>query len=150
MSDDRDFSDEREEAHERAARALDKIQPAYAQVLATLWVANGGATLAALSFIGAVYKPPEFSRALLLPLWCFVLALISMGIGTGCWLVRARKAIRAREDSLSILDLSPDLIMRPSEAAGLTLRDPRTVSAVVSAALFVLGCAAGLIELSFF
>ena len=71
-----------------------------------------------------------------------------MGIGSALWLWGAREDIRDTEDAELILDRRAFRAMRPSERAGLTWKDWRTQAALLSAALFALGCVAGLIGLA--
>jgi hypothetical protein len=122
MGDDKDqLRESRAEEHERHVRAIerqiDEIRPAYAQALTSLWLGNAGASLAVLSFIGASWRDGRFPHFLLIPLACFVLGLVSMGIGTALWLWGARESIRDTEDAESILDRRAFRAMRPSERA---------------------------------
>lgn len=152
MSDEDQLREIRAEEHERHAQAIkrqiDEIRPAYAQALTSLWLGNAGASLAVLSFIGASWRDGRFPHFLLIPLGCFVLGLVSMGIGSALWLWGAREDIRDTEDAELILDRRAFRAMRPSERAGLTWKDWRTQAALLSAALFALGCVAGLIGLA--
>jgi hypothetical protein len=121
---------------------------AYRQSLTTLWLGNGTAALAVLSFVGAsLDKGGHFSNRLLWPLTFFVLGLISMGIGTGIYLFNERQVIYRMEEATSVWRLDTGSGQRPSEKAGLTLKDPRTIAALFSAVFFVVGCVCGLGEL---
>jgi hypothetical protein len=153
MSDEEDFENQAHQALVQAInRHLDQIRPAYAQALASLWLANAGAALAVLSFIGATPRTSPVLHQLIWPLSFFLLGLISMGIGTGVWLWEERQRIRSMEDANSISDwiLSSKVgrAKRPSEELGLSIRDWRTSMALFSATFFVLGCLIGLCELS--
>ena len=120
---------------------------AYRQSLTSLWLGNGGASLAVLSFIAATWKDGAFLHQLLWPLTCFVVGLISMGVGTGLYLLTIRRVGRLSERATRPQDLRGEAIKSPTEKAGLTFNDWRTRMAILSTGFFVLGCAIGLVEL---
>lgn len=128
-------------------RRLEPAEQAYRQSLTSLWIGNGAASLAALSFIGAASRDGKFSHPLLWPLTCFVLGLISMGVGTGLYLLKEGSVIHQMERAASVWGFAAGQAKSPSEKAGLALTDPRTCAAVLSAAFFVSGCFIGLVEL---
>lgn len=131
-------------------RAVTELQPAYRQALNSIWIANAGASLATMSFIGATFHEVRSRLSLLLPLVCFILGLIFMAVGTVWWLFKERRWLAymdEHEPPLSILDVPADLAKSPTERAGLSLKDPRTTSALISGALFVIGCVTGLFAL---
>jgi hypothetical protein len=152
------MSDEEDEASARQLReeafvaryVKGLLEPAgrdYRQILTSLWLGNGTASLAVLSFIGATWQDGKFPPQLMWPLTCFVLGLISMGVGTGIFLWTEGRKVRAVERATSFRELPSGQAQSPSERAGLTLRNVRTKAALLSAALFVLGCIIGLSEL---
>jgi len=126
---------------------LEQAKRAYGQAITSLWIGNAGAAIATLSFIGASEHGGSFPHALLIPLTLFVAGLIFMGVGTIAVLVYERNRIRNMEEAESILDMKMDFILRPSEDAGLTLKDWRTRMACAAALCFILGCVTGLLEL---
>jgi len=89
----------------------------------------------------------SFPHKLLWPLTCFVLGLIAMGIGTGMYLITESRTLHSMERSTSILDFKVGTSKSPTQHAGLTWQDWRTKMAIPAAALFVLGCFLGLIDL---
>lgn len=119
----------------------------YRQALTSLWVGNGAASLAVLSFVGAVWRDGKFPHQLLWPLSSFVLGLISMGVGTGMYLWGEGRSTRFMERQSSPLWFRINDIKNPSEKIGFTIKDPRTKAALLSAGMFVLGCVIGLVEL---
>lgn len=126
---------------------IEPVAREYNRALSSIWLANGAASLAMLSFIGAASANRQLVHRVLCPLTFFVLALISMGIGTACYLFSEGRTIASMEQADSILGLPAGRGLRPSQKAGLALTDPRSWSAIVSAILFVLGCSIGLIQL---
>ncbi len=120
---------------------------AYRQMLTSLWLGNGGASLAVLSFIGVAWKDGKFPHQLLWPLTCFVLGLGSMGVGTGCYLLTIARAGRLSERAQDPLSFPMGSICGPTAKAGLTFKDWRTGSAILAAGFFVFGCSIGLVEL---
>jgi hypothetical protein len=155
---DKDENDESAETrfreYQRSVEAIDRtvanLQPAYIQALNSIWIANAGASLATLSFIGATFHKSGPRLILLSTLGCFVLGLISMGAGILGWLIKERRwlaYIVKHEPPLATLDVPANLAKSPTEQAGLRLKDPRTTSALISGALFVFGCVTGLFAL---
>ncbi|MGD0145198.1 MAG: hypothetical protein ABSC92_18770 [Rhizomicrobium sp.] len=126
---------------------LKPVEAAYQQGITSLWLGNGTASIAVLSFIGAAWHDGHFPKELLWPLTCFVSGLIVMGMGTGTYLFTEGKFIRLIEDRDSILDTPVGSAKSPAQKAGLTLRDSRTVMAFPAAVLFAVGCTIGLFEL---
>jgi hypothetical protein len=126
---------------------LKPVELAYQQSIVSLWLGNGTASIAVLSFIGATWHDGHFPKELLWPLTCFVSGLIVMGIGTGTHLFVEGKFIRLIENRSSILDTPAGSAKSPAQKAGLTFRDWRTVMAIPAAVLFALGCTIGLFEL---
>ena len=140
--------------YQRGLKAIDRavanLQPAYRQALNSIWIANAGASVAALSFIGATFHEERSHLTLLSTLVCFVSGLISMGIGTVVWLIKERRWLAymdKHEPPYAIPDVPAHLAKSPTERAGLSLKDPRTTSALISGALFVIGCVTGLFAL---
>jgi len=153
MPDQEDDKDRAEREFSTLMEAVDHrlndIRPAYAQALTQLWLGNAGGAVTVLSFVGATARSGVFPHMLLWPLWLFVLGLISMGVGAGLWLFSERHQVRRMEEANSLLDVTiEDGVMRPTQLAGLTLKDWRTRAAILSAVFFVAGCAAGLLELT--
>ncbi len=132
-------------------RAIAKLQPAYRQALNGIWIANGGASLATLSFTATtIHELRSHMGLLLCAIVCFVLGLVSMAIGTVWWLIKERRWLAymdKHEPPFSVLDVPAGLAKSPTERAGLSLKDPRTTAAVISGTLFVIGCGTGLIAL---
>jgi len=127
-----------------------RLRPAeaiYQQALTSLWLGNGAAAGAALAFIGASWKDGRFPHQLLWPLTCFVLGLISMGIGTGIYLFTEGRIVHSMERATSFLSLPAGRAKSPTEKVGLSFKDWRTRMSILSAGFFVLGCATGLVEL---
>ena len=118
----------------------------YNQALTSLWLGNAGAALAALSFVGAASQHGALNRALLIPLGCFVLGLVAMGIGTAISLFQEGKALDDMQKALGVWDFKLDQIKTTTEQIGLTW-DWRTGMALLSAVLFCLGCVIGLFDL---
>jgi hypothetical protein len=152
------MSDEQEETSDRQERdeafvlehVKDRLKSAeldYRQALTSLWLGNGAASLAVLSFIGAAWRDGKFPHQLLWPLSSFVLGLISMGVGTSIYLWGEGRSTRFMERQPSVLCFRMDDAKSPSEKTGLTIKDPRTKAALLSAGMFVLGCVIGLVEL---
>lgn len=127
---------------------IDQAERYYSQALTSLWLGNGGAALATLSFVGGLLqKGCSSNLTLLTPLWLFVLGLISMGAGSAISLVQESRELDRMQRATSLLDFKVADIKSSTEQAGLTL-DFRTGMALLSALLFVSGCIAGLIALS--
>jgi hypothetical protein len=151
MSDDDDAS-ERQFRNESLVNKIVEslLQPVgeiYRQSLTGLWLGNGGASIAVLSFIGASWKNGNFPRQALWPLTFFVVGLISMGIGTVVYLFTEGRLIRSVEPATDLLRIPSASVKRPTEKAGLTFKDWRTRMAILSAGLFVVGCIVGLAQL---
>jgi len=151
MSDEDEASEQQWRDQQLVDRLVQaRLNPAeviYHQALTSLWLGNGAAAGAALTFIGATWKDGRFPHQLLWPLTCFVLGLISMGVGTLAYLATERTVVRKMERANRWSQLPAGETKSPTEKAGLTFRDWRTKMAILSAGLFVLGCVIGLIEL---
>jgi hypothetical protein len=151
MSEEDEASEHQQQEDAFVGRGIKRrLQPAerdYRQILSSLWLVNGAASLAVLSFIGAAWRNGKFPHQLLWPLTCFVLGLISMGAGTGRYLWTEGRIVRRMERATSVKKLPVGQSKSPREMAGLTFRDIRTKAALLSAVLFVLGCIIGLSEL---
>jgi hypothetical protein len=147
-----DFHDEQEQEQQKAFEfvkpRLERAERAYNQALTSLWLGNGGATVAVLSFIGAAWRQGTFPHQLLYPLWCFILGLISMGAGAALALIQEGKRIKRMLQATSWLHFKIGDIQNPAEEVGLSFRDWRTRMAVLSAGLFVLGCLIGAVLLT--
>jgi hypothetical protein len=130
---------------------LERAEKAYNQALASLWLGNGAAALAALSSIGAMSRQGQFPSQLLWPLWFFVLGLVSMGVGAFAALVREARSVHSmlHANATSALDFKVSDIQSPAERAGLTFCDWRTSMALLSSIFFVSGCLSGLFLLTF-
>lgn len=126
---------------------LNGVERLYRQGLTSLWLGNGAAAVAVLSFIVSASRDGKFPGWLLWPLTCFVLGLVAMGLGTIIYLWSEGLAIRSMEEARSLLGIKTGQAKRPTESAGLSLRDVRTVMGIISAVLFVAGCTIGLIDL---
>jgi len=140
--------EEIEKVHAYVRPRIERAERAYSQMLTSLWIGNAGAALATLTFIGGALQKGKFPNGLLLPLWLFVLGVISMGLGSAIALMKEAKALDRLQRATSYLDMRVDDTKTATELAGLTC-DWRTMMAVLSAAFFVLGCFAGLFGLSF-
>jgi hypothetical protein len=130
---------------------LDRAGRAYTQALNSLWIANAGAAVATLAFIGGTWQIAIFHHWLLVSLCFFVLGLVSMALGAIIFLVKETGIIRRMEHMSSvaqILSLRLNEIKSASEIAGLVL-DCRTWAAIVSAGMFVLGIIAGVAIIAF-
>jgi len=155
VSDQRDQEEARYEEYIRLFHRvilprIKRAEKAYAQALTSLWIGNGAAALATLSFLGASSHQGQASRQLLWPLWFFVLGLVSMGIGTFASIVREARSARSmlKANASSILDVKAGDLRGPIETAGLTFDDWRTRMACLAALFFIGGCAAGLFILT--
>jgi hypothetical protein len=129
---------------------LKRAERAYRHALNSLSLANAGAALATLTFIGGAWQKGTSNRLLLVPLCLFVVGLISMGLGTVVSLVKEAGTIKRMESMTSvreILGLRENELKSQSEIAGLML-DPRTWAAIVSAGTLVLGIIAGVVIIS--
>lgn len=135
------------EVYEFVQPFLDRAFKVYEQAITSLWVGNASATLATLSFIGATWSNGEFPRALLWPLVIFLAGVVAMAIGSIVALVSARTRIERMARANSIRKFLCDDIKSPTEEIGLTLSDWRTRMAVLSGALFIIGCVVGLVQL---
>jgi hypothetical protein len=153
VSDDDDSSERQLRDQELVSKFVQsRLKPTetiYQQAITSLWLGNGAAAGAALTFIGATWKDGRFPHQLLWPLTFFVLGLISMGIGTLAYLANERTVVRQMERANSWLEFHAGGAKSPTEKAGLTFKDWRTRMAIVSGGLFVLGCLIGLSELWF-
>ena len=134
---------EQERAFEFIQPRLERAERAYNQALTSLWLGNGGATVAVLSFIGAAWRQGTFPHQLLFPLWCFILGLICMGIGSAIALFREGQAINRMLRAETWLHFQIGDIQNPAEEVGLSFSDWRTRMALISAALFGIGCLVG-------
>lgn len=154
-----DFTDEelaRIEAQERgrelamsmARSRLARAEKVYDYSVTSVWIANAGAAVSVLAFLGSTWNGGEFPRQLLWPLGFFMTGLISLGLGTVILLVREVRGISRLERTNSLMDLHTADIKMLGESAGLSLRDPRTLSALISGLLFVGGCLVGFILLA--
>ena len=154
MKSDEDYISEKQlEDFERALQFsrpyIDRAERAHAFALNGLWIGNAGAAITMLGLIGGLAKDkPELVQRLLLPLSLFVLGVIVMGIGAGVSLVQQGLLARRLEGIDSIMKIRMGDIKRPTEAAGLSLRDWRTISGCIAAAAFVAGCILGLLALA--
>jgi hypothetical protein len=130
---------------------LERAEKAYNQALASLWLGNGAAALAALSAVGAFWRQGQFPSLLLWPLWLFVLGLVSIGVGTFAALVREARSVHSMlgANATSVLDLRVADIQSPAVQVGLTFDDWRTRMAGLSAFFFLSGCISGLLLLTF-
>jgi hypothetical protein len=130
---------------------VERAEKAYNQTLASLWLGNGAAALAALSSIGAISRQGQFPSQLLWPLWLFVLGLVSMGVGAFAALVSEVRSVHSmlHANATSALDFKITDIQSPVEQAGRTFDDWRTRMALLSAIFFVSGCIVGLLLLTF-
>jgi hypothetical protein len=157
MSDDQDDAETEFErwnqVYEEYVRPrLERAEKAYNQALASLWLGNGAAALAALSAIGASWRQgQQFPSLLLWPLWFFVLGLVSMGVGAFVALVREARSVHSMlgANATSVLDLRVGDIQSPAVRVGLTFDDWRTRMAGLSAFFFLSGCIVGLLLLTF-
>jgi hypothetical protein len=121
----------------------------YSHAINSLWIGNAGAALATLSFIGAAWKDGTFPRILLCPLSFFLLGLILMGIGSLLALWRVHSVLEKRNKAAeTAIDVKMDDIPSPAEIVGLSIRDGRTIMALLSGICFVAGCVAGLVLLA--
>lgn len=126
---------------------LEGAERAYSQGLTSLWLGNGAAALAVLGLIGATWREGKFPHQVLCPLSCFVLGLVSLGIGTGLYLWTEGAIVNSMETATSWRQFPAFKSKSPTARAGLTLKDPRTIAAMLSAVLFVAGCVVGLLQL---
>lgn len=127
---------------------LDRAERLYGQVFTSLWLGNAGAALATLTFIGSALQKGAFRHFLLVPLGLFVLGLIAMGLGAAVSLMKEGRSVKRMERATSIRQFILDDMKSSVEQVGLVL-DWRTWGAIVSAAAFILGVLAGLVELSY-
>ena len=147
--DDEYLTEKQFENFERARRFsqpyIDRAGKIYAQSLSGLWLGNAGAAIAMLGLIGGIAKDrPDIVQRLLWPLSLFVLGLIALGIGAGASLIQQGALARRMEEIDSILNVRMQDIKRPTEMAGLSFRDWRTITGCLAAILFVAGCLLGL------
>jgi hypothetical protein len=133
--------------HEFVKNRIARIEKVYDYSLTSLWVANAGAAIAILTFIGSTWSNGAFYRPALWPLGLFIAGLISMGVGSLLWLISERGVIRRLERVASLLNIDMQDIHTPSEGAGLWLGNARTTSALISGVLFVSGCVLGFLLL---
>lgn len=141
----RDFQN----AQEFARPAIRRAERIYTQCVNGIWIGNAGAAIALLSFIGAIaHDYQHLAVALLWPIALFVFGLIFMGVGAAVALVREGARAKRLEILTHILDAQTGDGQKPTEAMGLTLRDPRTIGALVGTAFFVIGCIWELFDLA--
>lgn len=146
---------QQEERYERNQRLierylrprLERVDQIYRHAVNSLWIGNGGATLATLSFIAGTWRQGLSNAGMLWPLGFFLAGLICMGAGSLLALVSEGKAIKRISRINSLLDMRMGDAQHPEVEAGLTFRDRRTLTALASGALFIIGCAVGFIEL---
>lgn len=142
---DDEYAEHQLEELERAQRfsrpIIDRAERIYSQSLNGLWIGNAGAAIASLSFMGSIISAkPELAKALVIPFLLFVAGLIAMGLGAVIVLVREGARAKRMERVSSVLGIVMGDIVSPTEAVGLALRDPRTISAVIGALTFLSGC----------
>ncbi len=135
------------EVYEFVQPSRDRAVKVYEQAITSLWVGNASATLATLSFIGATWSNGEFPRALLWPLVIFLAGVVAMAIGSIVAMISAQARIERMALANSILDFMVKDIQSPWEEIGLTFSDWRTRMAILSGALFVIGCVVGFVQL---
>jgi hypothetical protein len=76
----------------------------------------------ALAFVGATWKEGKFPRQLLMPLSCFVLGLISMGLGTVLYLLGEGRVLQSMEGTNRVWDLPAGPAVRPTKKARLSFK----------------------------
>jgi hypothetical protein len=143
------WRDEREFLDRLLQPRLEQAERAYSQALTSLWIGNGGATLATLSFVGATWNRGGSIRPLLWPLGFFIVGLVSMGLGAAGALLKEAVAIRRMQKVTSIVDLQMRdwEAPRPAEGIGLSLKNWRTIMGCISGACFLIGCCIGFVQL---
>jgi hypothetical protein len=126
---------------------LDRAERLYTQAVNGLWLSNAGGALATLTFVGATWQSGACYRHwLMVPLCFFLFGLLSMGLGTGIFLVSESRIIKRMESIRSINKLRLDEITSQSEEIGL-LWNWRNYAAIVSAGTLILGILAGVVIL---
>ena len=135
------------EVYDSLEPQLNRAVKVYEQVVTSLWLGNAGATLATLSFIGATWNNGTFNQALLWPLGIFLAGVVAMAIGSIVAMISAQARIERMALANSILDFMVKDIQSPWEEIGLTFSDWRTRMAILSGALFVIGCVVGFVQL---
>ena len=126
---------------------LDRTAKVYNHAITSLWVGNAGATLATLSFIGVTWSNGAFHKPLLLPLGIFLAGVVAMAIGSLVALVSACAQIKRMSRARSILGFRVGDVKSPTEKIGLTFSDWRTRMAMLSGAMFIMGCVVGIVQL---
>jgi hypothetical protein len=153
QSEDEEITEQRLRNGERVVEShlrprLERAERLYSQALTSLWVGNAGAALATISFIGAAWKNGSFPKELLYPLAFFMSGVISMGLGAFLALIKETRAILRIQRIDHVLDMRWDDIQSPAESIGLSLRETRTVLALIAGFCFIAGCILGLIQLA--
>jgi len=119
---------------------LEIAKSTHNQILDKLWISNGAGAAAVFARAGDAIKDAHSnSHQYLGPLTCFIVGAIFPIIGSTIALVIEKTRIYEMESANSLLDLRIDRAKRPTAQAGLTLWDPRTLSAIISALLLVAG-----------
>lgn len=136
--------EEFQRAQEFARPEIERARRSYTQSINGIWIGNAGA---AITLFSVLASQPSLGRFLLFSLTCFVLALVTMGVGAALSLLQESARARRLEGINHIGDIRMEDVMSPTEAVGLSFRNSKTLSACISAVLFVLGCIIGLINL---
>jgi hypothetical protein len=142
-----DIGDERPDQHDPLGNCIDEYLQSrlgradriYSHAINSLWIGNGGAAVATLSFIASISRQGQQVTDLFVPLGIFVLGLICMGTGSlSALLGEIRSIKRLEKGTLSLDDIQSDSVQ-----AGLTLRNWQMRMALIAGFLFVVGCLAG-------
>jgi hypothetical protein len=120
--------------------AADKL---FSQAINCLLLGNSGGALATLGFLGAIAKNGAFPKALLYPLFFFILGLVLMGVGILVALWHERGVIVRNQFANAPLDFAARDLKSPLQRVGLAPGDRRMFMALLSGCCFLVGCFAG-------
>jgi hypothetical protein len=122
---------------------LERVEKAYDQTLTAIWIGNGAAAVATIQFIGA----RSGGWLATVALGSFLLGLISLGVGSICYLAKERVRLERLELGQSVGQTQMEDILSKAVEIGLSARRARTTGALIAAVAFVVGCSFGFFEL---
>jgi hypothetical protein len=112
----------------------------YGELINRLWLGNGADAAGMVSLMVQAchtgHLMPQWSLGSVL---CFLLGFLALGAGSAARLWDLKSIVQDLEQAEGLMDVHSTSVRRPSHYVGLHLADPRTISGVAAAALFVLG-----------
>ena len=133
------------------AQRLQAAKSIYDQILDKLWLSNGAGAAAVFTRAGDLIKDTHSATPQYLwPLGFFVAGAVLPILGNAIALFGETFIIYEMESARGILELKAGHAKRPSKQASLTLKDPRTITALLSACCLVIGGIWGFCLLDYF